>query len=310
MELTTHAVFAFAIGLIFFGSPTIALLVTLGALVNDLDREYWFVRVSKYRDEQPHRARFHNVFVMAAGYFLSPFFALGIFLHSLQDSFTTVKDRGCEWFYPLTRIVKSGTLDADGNPQPNIEPGKVYFYQEDVKGIVEKADPDLRIPGEEPTPWRRVYGFALNSCLLDRGFLFGSIVLAIIWFVAPGFKNYAAFSQPLTFYYPFIAAFAFFGLLYLSGELDRRDRKQPLKVIPKTMIRHKNVIKKPLFAAGFVSLGIWIFLYRLEIFDNLKTLFKNWQLLILGAAAITILSIILVKMEQAAKKKANAPVMI
>jgi len=310
LELTTHTVFAFAIGLIFFGSPTIALLVTLGALVNDLDREYWFVRVNKYRDEQPHRARFHNVFVMAAGYLLSPFFALGIFLHSLQDSFTTVKDRGCEWFYPLTRIIKFGTLDADGNPQPNIEPGKVYFYQEDVKGIVEKADPDLRIPGENPTPWRRVYGFALNSCLLDRGFLFGSIVLAIIWLVAPGFKNYAVFSQPLTFYYPFIAAFAFFGLLYLAGELDRRDRKQPLKVIPKTMIRHKDTIKKTLFAAGFVSLGIWIFLYRLEIFDNLKALFKNWQLLILGAAVVTILSVILVKMEQAAKKKANAPVMI
>ncbi len=310
MELTTHAVFAFAIGLIFFGSPTVALLVTLGALVNDLDREYWFVQVKKYRDEQPHRARFHNVFVMAAGYLLSPFFALGIFLHALQDSFTTVKDRGCEWFYPLTRIIKFGTLDADGNPQPNIEPGKIYFYQEDVKGIVDKADPDLRIPGEKPTPWRRVYGFALNSCLLDRGFLFGSIVLSVIWLVAPGFKNYAVFSQPLTFYYPFIAAFAFFGLVYLAGELDRRDRKEPLKVIPKTMIRHKDILKKPLFVAGFVSLGVWIFLYRLEIWDNLKALFQNWQLLILGAAAVTILSLILIKMEQTSKKKTNAPVII
>jgi hypothetical protein len=62
-----------------------------------------------------------------------------------------VKDRGCEWFYPLTRTLKLGTYDADGNPQPNIEPGKVYFYQEDVKGIIEKADPDLRILGDAPT---------------------------------------------------------------------------------------------------------------------------------------------------------------
>ncbi len=98
MELTTHAVFAFAVGLIFFGRADAALLLTLGALVPDLDREYWFVRVRKYQEEQPHRARFHNVFVMAAGYLLSPFFALGILLHALQDSFTTVKDRGCEWF--------------------------------------------------------------------------------------------------------------------------------------------------------------------------------------------------------------------
>ncbi len=310
MQLTTHAVFAFAIGLIFFANPTAALLVTLGALVNDLDREYWFVRENKYRDEQPHRARFHNVFVMAAGYLISPFFALGIFLHSLQDSFTTVKDRGCEWFYPLTRIVKRGTIDVDGKAQLNVEPGKIYFYQEDDKGIVEQADPDLRLQGEDPTPWRRVYGFALNACLLDRGFLFGSIALAIIWLAAPGFKNYGVFNQPLTFYYPFIAAFTFFGLVYFAGELDRRDRKVPLKVIPKTMIQHKDIYKMPLFIAGLVSFGAWIVLYRIEILDNLKAIFENWQLLILGAAAIAILSVILIKIEQITKKKANAPVIV
>ena len=71
MELTTHTVFAFAVGLIFFGRLDAALLITLGALVPDLDREYWFVRVRKYQEEQPHRARFHNVFVIAVGYLLS-----------------------------------------------------------------------------------------------------------------------------------------------------------------------------------------------------------------------------------------------
>lgn len=310
MELTTHAVFAFAVGLIFFGRPDAALLVTLGALLPDLDREYWFVRVKKYRDEQPHRARFHNVFVMAVGYLLSPFFALGIFLHALQDSFTTVKDRGCEWFYPLTRTVKLGTLDADGNPQPNIEPGKVYFYQEDVKGIIEKADPDLRISGGDPTPWRRTYGFALNSCLLDRGFLFGSIALAIIWLAMSGINHSDLFAKPWTFYYPFIAGFAFFGFVYFAGELDRRDRKEPLKVIPKTMIRHNNIFKKPLFIAGIGSFGIWIFLYRLEIWDNIRTLFNSWQLLVLGATAIAILSLIMIKIEQEAKRKEAKPVII
>jgi len=188
-----------------------------------LDREYWFVSIEKYRDEQSHRARFHNVFVIEVGYLLSPFFAIGIFLHSLLYLFKTVKDRGCEWFYPLTRIVKQGTIDADGNLQPNIEPGKVYFYQEDLKGIIEKADPELHILGEKPTPWRRVYGFALNSCLMDRGFQSGSIALSIIWLATPNQNNYFIFSKPWTFYYPFIAGFAFFGLIYLSGELDRRD---------------------------------------------------------------------------------------
>jgi hypothetical protein len=310
LELTTHTVFAFAVGLMFFGRPDAALLVSLGALLPDLDREYWFVRVKEYRDEQPHRARFHNVFVMAVGYLLSPYFALGIFLHALQDSFTTVKDRGCEWFYPLTRKAKLGTLDADGNPQPNVEPGKVYFYQEDLKGIIEKADPDLRIPGEDPTPWRRTYGFALNSCLLDRGFLFGSIALAVIWLATPGLNNYVVFAKPWTFYYPFMAGFAFFGFVYLAGELDRRDRKIPLKVIPKTMIRHNNIFKKPLFIAGIVSFGIWVFLYRLEIWDNLRMLCDSWQLLILGAATIAILSLIIIKIEQGAKKKEDKPVII
>jgi hypothetical protein len=199
LELTTHAVFAFAVGLIFFGRPDAALLVTLGALVPDLDREYWFVRVRKYQEEQPHRARFHNVFVIAIGYLLSPFFALGIFLHSFQDSFTTVKDRGCEWFYPLTRDVKLGQYDAQGNEQPNIEPGKICFYQEDPKGIIEHADPDLQEPDDKPTPWRRVYGFALNGCLLDRGFLVASILLVIIWLVAPDLSHISIFDKPWSF---------------------------------------------------------------------------------------------------------------
>jgi hypothetical protein len=310
LELTTHAVFAFVVGLIFFGRPDAALLVTLGALLPDLDREYWFVRLKTYQDEQPHRARFHNVFVMAAGCLLSPFFALGIFLHALQDSFTTVKDRGCEWFYPLTRIVKFGTYDADGNPQQNIEPGKIYFYQEDVKGIIEKADPDLRIKGDDPTPWRRTYGFALNSCLLDRGFLIGSIALAIIWLAISSVTQPFIFNKPATFYYPFVAAFAFFGLIYFAGELDRRDRKAPLKIIPKTMIRHNNIYKKPLFIAGIASGGVWIFLYRLEIWNNLKAIFNSWQLITMGAAAIAVLSLILVMVEQNAKKKKGEPVTI
>jgi hypothetical protein len=166
------------------------------------------------------------------------------------------------------------------------------------------------LQGEEPTPWRRVYGFALNACLLDRGFLFGSIALAIIWLVAPGFKNYAVFNQPLTFYYPFVAGFAFFGLVYFAGELDRRDRKVPLQVIPTAMIQHKDIFKMPLFIAGIVSFGVWIFLYLPEILDNIKALFVNWQLLIIGAATVAVLSVILVKIEQTTKKKANAPVIV
>ncbi|MFZ0966328.1 MAG: metal-dependent hydrolase [Candidatus Bathyarchaeia archaeon] len=146
LELTTHLAFGIAAGFLFFGRVDAALLVGLGALLPDLDREYWFVRKKVYQDEQPHRARFHNVFVIALGYLVSPFFSLGIFLHALQDSFTTSKDRGCEWFYPVSRLVKRGQYDADGKPQDPDPNERVYFYQEDPKGIIEHADPDLRVP--------------------------------------------------------------------------------------------------------------------------------------------------------------------
>jgi hypothetical protein len=310
LELTTHAVFAFAVGLIFFGHLDIALLVTLGALVPDLDREYWFVRTRKYQEEQPHRARFHNVFVMAIGYLLSPFFALGIFLHAMQDSFTTVKDRGCEWFYPFTRMVKRGQFDAEGKEEPNIESGKIYFYQEDPKGIVEHADADLQEPDDKPTPWRRVYGFALNSCLLDRGFLIGSILLIIIWLVTPNLSRIAIFDKPGSFYSPFIAGFMAFGLIYLAGELDRRDRKVSLRIIPKTMIRRKNTFKKPIFAAGIILLVVWLILFITKITANLELLFASWLTIGLGIVAVAIVGFVIIKLETSTKKKKSAPVIV
>jgi len=169
LDLPSHLSFGLAVGLVFFGnSPEIVLLIGLGTLIPDLDREYWYVRRQVYAEEQYHRARFHNVFVILVGYLVNPFFSLGIFLHMLQDSFTTAKDRGVEWFYPLTRLVKRGMYDqtmSQRKPDPSV---KVYFYQEDVLGYVNAADPDLR-EGDQPVPWRRVYGFAQNGHLLDRG---------------------------------------------------------------------------------------------------------------------------------------------
>jgi hypothetical protein len=73
VDLPTHFAFAFVIGLIFFGKPEIALLVALGAIFPDLDREYWFIPERKYADEQIHRAGLHNVFIMGLAYVISPF---------------------------------------------------------------------------------------------------------------------------------------------------------------------------------------------------------------------------------------------
>jgi hypothetical protein len=271
MDLPTHFVFAFAIGLIFFGKPEIALLVALGAIFPDLDREYWFIPEKKYADEQIHRAGLHNVFIMGLAYIISPFFSLGIFLHIFQDSFTTVKDRGVEWFYPLTRLVKRGLFDADGKQQHTDAKEKIYFYQEDSRGLVEKADPDLREYGCDPVPWRRVYGFAQNSQILDRGFLYGSIVLILIWNFAPGNRYHLLTwsTIPANYYLMIVVAYISIVTLFVAGELDRHDKTHSQKV------QRLNFVKYPIFGFGIILFGFWLMLFWEEIKINLLNIVSN-----------------------------------
>ena len=246
MNLTTHLFFGLAIGFLFFGQPAPALLAALGALLPDLDREYWFIlKPQQYRDEQLHRSLFHNFFVMAAVFLVSPIVSLGMFLHTLQDALTTVKDRGCEWLYPATRLVKRGIKNGEGNDEPLDPKEHIYFYQEDSKGLLENADPDLREPGDKPVPWRRTYGPALNGKLLDTGFLIGSILLTIIWLFMVGTSradNLLSFlSQNWIIC---LAGFGSIGLVFASGELDRRLRAETSR------IRLLDVCKVILFFAG------------------------------------------------------------
>lgn len=288
MDLPTHFAFAFAIGLIFFDKPEIALLVALASLFPDLDREYWFIPGKRYADEQIHRAGLHNVFIMCLTYIISPFFSLGIFLHMLQDSFTTVKDRGVEWFYPLTRLVKRGLFDGDGKPQPLDPKEKIYFYQEDSRGLVDKADPDLREYGCDPVPWRRVYGFAQNSQILDRGFLYGSIVTILIWHFAPG-NNLHLISWstiPMSYYLVIFVGYGSVLTLFVAGELDRRDKSpsRKLKIAeeldqsdksPSRKLRKMDFIKYVIFAFGLILFSIWLILFRNEIITNIQNVLSN-----------------------------------
>jgi len=228
MDLPSHLSFGLAIGLVFFGNnPEIVLLIGLGTLVPDLDREYWYVRQQVYAEEQYHRARFHNVFLILIGYLVNPFFSLGIFLHMLQDSFTTAKDRGVEWFYPLTRLVKRGMYDQtmnQGKPDPSVN---IYFYQEDVLGYANAADPDLR-EGNQPVPWRRVYGFAQNGHLLDRGFLVGSLAVIAIWLAYPfGLAHAHQFSEQIESNPIWIIGYAAVGVLVCCwGDSKERQASQ------------------------------------------------------------------------------------
>ena len=292
MDLPTHAVFGFAVGLVFFGRPEIALLVSLGALIPDLDREYWFIPMKAYLDEQYHRALFHNVFVIALAYLVSPFLSLGIFLHMLLDSFTTSKDRGCEWFYPFSRLVKRGRYDADGHPQPLDPNERIYFYQEDLHAMIEYPEPNLPEP---ESPWRRVYGPALNSSLLDRGFLCGAIAVILVWLLTPDYSNLTLFSNNLAKCIPHIAGYFSVGALFFAGELDRRDQEAPFGKTQLGFLNKLSFLKIPLMIAGGLLCITWFVMYWSEISANLEAIGSSWVSILFGALLVAISSFAIIK---------------
>ena len=283
-------------GFVFFGhQPELALLVGLGALLPDLDREYWFIPAMTYASEQRHRALFHNVVVMALAFAVSPFLSLGVFLHVLQDSFTTVKDRGVEWFYPFTRLVKRGRFDASGNPQPIDPSEKVYFYQEDPPGLVKFADADLQETLDKPVPWRRVYGMALNSNLLDRGFLFGSIAVLLVWLFVPDSKgtlaNLAVLrSTPDGVYEVWILGLFAVGMLFLAGEMDRRDKVRPI-------LGQLKAIKVPIFFVGLALFGAWVYVYRSSFASNISSAVSQPLQIAVIIVLIPVIAFALVRMQ-------------
>jgi hypothetical protein len=115
------------------------------------------------------------------------------------------------------------------------------------------------------------------------------------------------FDKPGSFYYPFIARLAFFGLVYLAGELDRRDRRVPLRIIPKTMIRHNNISKKPLFVAGLFFHAVWLILLRTEMAANLESLLADRLTIILGIVAILIAALVVIRSEMIVSRKKAPP---
>ena len=304
MDLPSHLFFGVAVGLVFFGRADVALVIGLGALIPDLDREYWYVPVRRYAEEQNHRALFHNVLVIAAAFVVSPFLSLGVFLHVLQDSFTTVKDRGVEWFYPFTRLVRRGVYDENGVRQTPDPKEHVYLYQEDPPGLVKLADPDLQERADRPVPWRRVYGFAQNSHLLDRGFLIGSIVIAAIWVIDPAnsAKVGAFFPQFYSMWGVFLGYLGV-GLLFASGETQSSEERariktgQPSRTVSTSRLRALKPAQVPLLLAGLVLLAAPIPAYWGTVAANVRSVFADPVLLLACAGAVVVVGAFLVMWE-------------
>lgn len=171
-----------------------------------------------------------------------------------------------------------------GKPDPNVN---VYFYQEDVLGYANAADPNLR-EGEQPVPWRRVYGFAQNGHLVDRGFLAGSLAVITIWLAYPiGLAHARQFSEFVESNPIWIIGYAAVAFLFAAGETQRRDK------LPK--LPQLKPFQVPLLILGIALLAIWGVLFRFEILSNLENILTDPIPLVAGVVAIPIVSFILVK---------------
>ena len=105
----------FALGIVIFHNVPVALVIAIGAMIPDLDREYLFVAKDFIGKHQLHRSLFHNFLFIGLIYLLNPFLALGALSHSLLDSFTSATDRGVELLFPFNRLIKGFKYDIEGN---------------------------------------------------------------------------------------------------------------------------------------------------------------------------------------------------
>jgi len=226
MNLYTHVMVGILVGALFFGRPEIMLIIGIGSVIPDLDREYGFFSKESFRRRQIHRALFHNFLVIAILYFINPYFGIGAFLHAFLDSLTTTRDRGVEWLYPFSRLVTRAVYDSDGNKLELDPKYKIYFLQNDLPGLTRRTTKDIK-PGEKPLPNRRTYGPALSGKFLDRSLFFGSAALTLLLLLvsALGFQQFIdlsfnEFTLPLTL--PLLIGSVGVILNFLVGELDRK----------------------------------------------------------------------------------------
>ena len=199
MNLGSHIFFAGVITAVSTGNPYFALLAGIGSFIPDLDREYIFISPKTFREEQFHRALFHNLLFFAGLFFINVWLALGAFLHSFLDSFTTEKDRGVEWLFPFSRLVKRGRFAITAKSKDNTcslelvdtkPPDRVCFINEDSPQATKLSDPDLK--EYRAVPWRKTYGPAANGQLLDKWLALASFSLFVLYaFVNPNFSEAA-----------------------------------------------------------------------------------------------------------------------
>ncbi len=260
MNLPTHIMFGALIGALFFGRWDIILLVAIGSVLPDMDREYGFFSKDYFRDHQLHRAIYHNFVFIGIVFLINPYLALGAFCHTLLDGINTAKDRGVEWLYPFSRLVKKASYDHEGKKiAPDIKT-KVYMYQNDPVELTRKTAEDMK--DFTLRPWRRIYGPFYSGGILDIGIFFGStaLILSLALLSVFGVRTFIDFYQP-QFSFNFIGPLSI-GVLGISlvlgiGEIKRHREAKRAYPAPPFLYKLSFFLSLSLIASG-IGLGAYL----------------------------------------------------
>jgi hypothetical protein len=260
MNLPTHITFGALIGALFFGRWDIILLVAIGSVLPDMDREYGFFSKDYFRLHQLHRALYHNFLFIGILFLINPYLALGAFCHTLLDGINTAKDRGVEWLYPFSRLVKKSRYDHQGKKIAFDIKTKLYMYQNDPVELTRKTAEDMK--DFTLRPWRRIYGPFYSGGILDIGIFVGStaLILFLTLLSLLGVKTFIDFYQP-----PF--SFNFIGPLSISvlgislvlgvGETKRHIEAKRASRAPPMLWKLSFFFSNFLIACG-VGLGAYL----------------------------------------------------
>ena len=237
MNLPTHIMFGALIGALFFGRWDIILLFAIGSALPDMDREYGFFSKDYFREHQLHRALYHNFLFIGIISLINPYLALGAFCHTLLDGINTAKDRGVEWLYPFSRLVKKARFDHAGKKIAFDIKTKLYMYQNDPVELTRKTAEDMK--DFTLRPWRRIYGPFYSGGILDIGIFVGSTVLILFLTLLSvfGIRTFINFYQPqLNFNFVGPLAISVLGISLVLGigetkrhiEAKRTSRSPPI----------------------------------------------------------------------------------
>jgi hypothetical protein len=236
------------------------LLVAIGSTLPDMDREYGFFSKDYFREHQLHRALFHNFFFIGILFLINPYLAVGAFCHTLLDGINTAKDRGVEWLYPFSRLVKKARYDHGGKKIAFDIKTKVYMYQNDPVELTRKTDEDMK--DFTLRPWRRIYGPFYSGGILDVGIFVGSTALLLFLTLLSvfGIKTFIDFYQPpfsFNFIGPFSISLLGISLVLGVGETKRHIEAKRVSRSPPILWKLSYILSLAIIAFG-AGLGAYL----------------------------------------------------